>query len=149
MSTSPHVSGYGRIIHYAGAAIPTAKTDPTAIVQVSEQDGVTAWVKITLDNSTNIGTVSIEVVDSYDRSAGSWIGNTVSAVACRTDYGTASFSGTSTIAITVTGGQTYWVKLQTANTLMGVGGASVCVWGDAAGSGDDEISVYFASIEGV
>lgn len=149
MSMSPNVSGYGRIIHFAGAAIPVAAADPPASVNVSAQDGVTAWVKIVADAATNIGIISVQVVDSYDGSAGSWIPNTVNAAAMRSDYGTASFSGSSTVALTVTGGFTYWLKLQTANTQMGIGGASVLVWGDAAGSGDDEVSVYFASIEGV
>lgn len=149
MSTSPNVSDLGQIIHYAGDAIPTGKADPTVIRPVSEQNGVTAWVKIVVDDNSNLGIITMEVVDSYDASAGSWIANTVNAVACRADYGTATISGSTTVTINVTTGFTYWVKLQTANTQMAVGGASVVVWGDAVGSGTDEISVYLASIEGV
>ncbi len=152
MSTSPILSNFQRIALFTGTSTPVAYADPdpSAVRDISTQTGATAWVKIVTDAASNFTTVNLQLVDSYDGSAGSWIANTVNPVGSVGTGVPVVISGTAAVVVTVTTGKTYWIKLQTANTLMGIGGASVVAWGSggAAKSGDS-IAIYLVAAEGV
>ncbi len=150
MSTSPLLSDFGILYSISGTGFPVAYADPTAIVNIANLTGSTAWVKVVTDAASNFTGINVQLVDSYRGAAGSWVANSVVAVATDGSGTPPTITGNTAVVVTVTAAKTYWVKLQTANTLMGIGGASVVVWasGGAAKSGDG-VTVYLVAAEGV
>lgn len=153
MSTSPIVNSFGAIATFTGAGIPTAFADPAAaaVRQIAATDACVAWVKVVTTSATNLTSVDIEIVDSYDGSAGSWCANYIDAASATSGTVTYGSGSNQTIAnVTVTNSTTYWIKLVSYKVRMNPGGASISVKANGgAGKTGESVTLYLVTSTGI
>lgn len=107
-------------ITWAAGAVPTVfPTNPAAgnSFFTGAASNLVVWVKFVTDGASNFTSFDIQIVDSYDGTAGSWLVNP-----CVENVNGATAS---TQNVLVSAGATKWAKFQTSSTRVTPNGMSV------------------------